>query len=180
MTVAPNARALRAHVLELAAELGVRVHECAALHASVDSGHGPCAHVAQRVVDTSPVFDLCSYWTALHELGHVAWRTPGGLLSEARAWSWALDHAIVELDERARAVILGAWDAHVRHEGGDPAGGGCELVAAEHLAEYLQSWLRVVAALPPGGYMMNWHHKPEDRLLRGAVTGSPPPPLGRP
>jgi hypothetical protein len=134
---------LRAHVLELAAGLGVRVRVHPALDPDVENGFGPRAYPVQRVVDTLPITDARSYAIGLHELGHLA--TPPGstfLIGEARATVWALDQAIVPLD---LVLLREAWLSHV-----DPADGGwltfgSGLVADGELPEYVAAWLRLVA-----------------------------------
>jgi hypothetical protein len=132
---------LRGHALGLAAEHGVRVHECAALGPEVENGWGPCSHVEGRVVDTVPIRDLVSYWIALHELGHIAapasaTTAPGGrLLAEVRAWVWAMEQSLVPWDAQARGFAQSMLESHVAEEGGVPDAA---------LVEYLQMWLRVV------------------------------------
>ena len=75
------------------------------------------------------------------KLGDIA--GPGrGLVAEARAWRYALAQSIVPVEGEVLAWARAAWESHVNEAGGDPVGGGCELVPVADLAEYLEVWVR--------------------------------------
>lgn len=66
-----------------------------------------------------------TYWSALHELGHVATQPPqksifADILGdpvithwEAVAWQWALDHALAPPDEAARTSIAASLGTYL-------------------------------------------------------------------
>lgn len=104
----------REHFESLAAEIGATViHDVVRYRAYVNLRSREI-HLAQW--DDVPESEL--YWTALHELGHLAIFDADGLSEkwlypfeeaddEARAWVWAIEHSIFPFDQAAESSI--AW-----------------------------------------------------------------------
>lgn len=79
---------LRAHVDQLASEHMLNV--------TYLEGASPRAQRRERRVWLRPVRGRSTYYTALHEIGHVVGvNARRRLEQEVLAWQWALDHAIV-------------------------------------------------------------------------------------
>lgn len=103
--------AAKNHVEQLAREINAKVY-----YTAVDDGgiNGPRSYTQTRELYVQPwsklntrTLQVAAYWTALHELGHIACQSKGidaisamfGLWpswmveTEAEAWAWALDHS---------------------------------------------------------------------------------------
>lgn len=89
------AERLAAHVEALAAEHRVTIEH---------RGSG-IAYRRARLVTIPPVRGRATYFTALHEIGHIAGPNPRRRLDqEVAAWRWALEHA---LEDPTPAVARG-------------------------------------------------------------------------
>lgn len=76
---------LHEHVAQIAAEHGV----------TIKHQGGGIAYRRERRITTPPVRGRATYFTALHELGHVLGPNPRRRLDqEVAAWRWALEHAL--------------------------------------------------------------------------------------
>lgn len=110
------------HVNALARDLGATIVWDAGRGMSRE---GPYTEIAAKVVHLNPVgSEPREYWTALHELGHVAdnpratiwdqmFDTPVIRDAEARAWLWALDNALRPPDAAARGLIAFAMSSYL-------------------------------------------------------------------
>lgn len=114
----------RAHVIELAAELGAHITWMPA----ADFGRASASTLSKRADLPEIEGDRAdfNYGVALHELGHIAHRhqndpfdmlfgSPELTAREAEAWAWALDTARGELNRDAAAASMGSYlkDARV-------------------------------------------------------------------
>jgi hypothetical protein len=83
---ARQVEAMRDHVQALAREHGI--------HVEIYKGAGR-AYPGERRIQIQPVAGVSSYFTALHEIGHVVGRGRSArkLDAEANAWQFALDNA---------------------------------------------------------------------------------------
>jgi hypothetical protein len=83
---------MEAHVAQLCREHGIE------LIGSSSRGRAIRWRGGRREIAIPPIKGQVSYFVALHEIGHLVGRGRSAprLESEANAWLWALDHAIVE------------------------------------------------------------------------------------
>jgi hypothetical protein len=79
-----------------------------------DTGDEGWSDLDDRLIRTGPLTSRLRYFTALHEIAHIALALPGSdvyeeadivLDHEAQAWLWALDHAQDTWDETVAADI---------------------------------------------------------------------------
>lgn len=113
---------LAQHVRDLARALGVRVWVCATCPEEEEVWGEALQFSLEDMRPTVWVSHFPdegeAYWTALHELGHIATDRRAPTLSrEARAWRWALEAAVIEPDQETWAVIhhaLGTYRANRR------------------------------------------------------------------
>jgi len=117
---------LQTHLEQVAAELGCVINQRKGLHGMMYVEERPPrveiptleSHTLTGIGIASP---LISYYIGLHELGHVYhghtqgrppyrdevhYFTNGVLKSEAEAWKYALDHAIIQPTKRERSFML--------------------------------------------------------------------------
>jgi hypothetical protein len=82
---------MEAHVEDLCREHGIEL-------VGASSRVAPSAGRAAGSIAIPPIRGQVSYFIALHEIGHLVGRGRSAprLESEANAWLWALDHAVVE------------------------------------------------------------------------------------
>lgn len=94
---------LAEHVAVLAAENDVEI---------VHRGRG-IAYRKKRLVTIPEVRGRSTYYTALHELGHVVGPNPRRRLDqEMAAWRWAIDHAIVAPTPGVVRTIVGCLQSY--------------------------------------------------------------------
>jgi hypothetical protein len=109
---------LREQIEVLAAEYGIGIDyiECGEFSWFVSAGN-----LASRRIEVPAIDDERSYFTALHEIGHIVLGMPTyeegssepSLDNEVVVWAWALGKAIIKLEEPARGWLYGGFMGHV-------------------------------------------------------------------
>lgn len=109
-----------AHIRALCAEHDIHL-DFHRRHASYDEGGGApvggSASMYGTVTLASPSWSRLAYFAALHEVAHIVYRDPmewgryheNEVEYEARAWLWALDHAMEPPSQLVRDTILTQW-----------------------------------------------------------------------
>ena len=115
---------LRSHIRMLCGQIGVELDER-------DSLEGATAHADQwrggkirsNTIVVRRITDLQAYYTALHELGHIACKhrhsdNPARIIAkEVEAWEWAIDHAKQPPTEAIIQHIGRCLDSYTNHYG---------------------------------------------------------------
>lgn len=110
---------LREQIEHLAAEYGITMDYIEAggdVAWFVSAGDLP-----SRKIEVPAIEDELSYFTALHEIGHVVLNMPTyedgstepSLNNEVAVWAWALGKSIIKLEEPARGWLYAAFVGHV-------------------------------------------------------------------
>lgn len=94
------------------AQMAAHVAHLCEMHEIVVEGHsrGGRAFRKERRVKIRPVKSAATYAVALHEVGHILgpWQSQTRLCSEAGAWIWAREHALVwtpTMEQKQRACL---------------------------------------------------------------------------
>lgn len=91
-----------------------------------------------RNIKIADISDSLTYWVALHEIGHIVdpfslqifnkyvprflskqlyyWKeVPECLRMEARAWIWAFDNSLFELDEGGYSILRSGFSSYIKN-----------------------------------------------------------------
>jgi len=108
---------LQAHLVVLASDLNTTLR----FQTGALSGLKPAFYASVQSAHVPWVVGPCTYFTALHELGHAALNRPGGqsdeqvLDEEIDAWKWAFDKSIVTPTPSVHEYIEALLDQY-RHK----------------------------------------------------------------
>lgn len=98
------------HVSSLCAEHSITVEE------RVSSGGR--AYKKDRIILVKPVRSMITYFTALHEIGHIVHPLGCGrglrLEQEYHAWDWAIEQALVDPNEAVKKMIHRCLSSYIR------------------------------------------------------------------
>ncbi|GLR77503.1 hypothetical protein TSO5_26130 [Azospirillum sp. TSO5] len=94
------------------AQMAAHIAHLCETHEIVIEGHsrGGRAFRKERRVKIRPVKSAATYAVALHEVGHILgpWQSQTRLCSEAGAWMWAKEHALLwtpVMEQKLRACL---------------------------------------------------------------------------
>ena len=121
--------------------------------------------LVSATVTTQPIRSGFSYYTALHEIGHVSCAFAdslagaGELLREARAWDLALSRAIVKPTPRVWQMIRSSWTSYVIAEARLGLASGVIRHVPDALSDFLDSaGAAVIAEADRDWYLRVWGH----------------------